>query len=144
MPTVNRVGVEWCMGLCDPRVKTCGYPQLAPSGPDRKLLIPAPMVGLRGFVRAPSQGLWPPRQPRGLQAPPVQLPPPNVYKLPTSLGQPVRIHCKLKGNGQVLVDSGSRRQYREDINNRAKEQTAIVVGVEEQTCQVDWTGYVDA
>jgi hypothetical protein len=31
------------MGFCEPQVKTCGYPRLAPSGPDRKLLSLAPM-----------------------------------------------------------------------------------------------------
>jgi hypothetical protein len=38
------------MVWCDPQVKTCGYPRLAPSGPDRKLLILAPMgVGGQGL-----------------------------------------------------------------------------------------------
>ena len=36
------------MGFGDPQVKTCGYPRLAPPGPDRKLLILAPM-GVRGL-----------------------------------------------------------------------------------------------
>jgi len=42
-PTVNPVGIEGAMGFCEPQVKTCGYPRLAPSGPDRKLLSLAPM-----------------------------------------------------------------------------------------------------
>ena len=48
-PTVNPVGVEGSIGFRDPQVKTCGYPRLAPSGPDRRLLIPASMP--RGEAR---------------------------------------------------------------------------------------------
>ena len=39
------------MGFCDPQVKTCGYPRLAPSGPDRKLRSLAPVV-VRGVFGA--------------------------------------------------------------------------------------------